>query len=250
MRFLLYNIKYGTNNLGRWSWVSFMSFSSRHFMNLKRFVTAVDADVIGLVEVDAGSYRSHGRNQARALSELGYTMAVRSKYRLGTWARSMPVLRSQSNALLTRLPVVATRYHDFSVGMKRLVIEVELKDVSLFLVHLALVGQVRHQQLAELAQLVRASKKPCIVAGDFNFLSGVWEASLFMEATGLRSANVQGRPTFPSWAPTKVLDFVFHDEKILLKRLRIPSIIVSDHLPIVCDFEIQHGCDVLSCKSN
>lgn len=239
MRFLLYNIKYGTNNLGRWSWLTFLFSSKRHFMNLERFVTAVEADVLGLVEIDGGSYRSGGHSQADKLRSLGYTPVIRSKYPSESLSSTLPVLNKQANAILSRLPIMTARYHDFSVGMKRLVLEVELEEVTFFLVHLALSAKKRHRQLQELFVIIRNTTKPCIVAGDFNFFSGSWESHLFMEAAGLQEANVDHRPTFPSWAPTRQLDYIFHSPEIHITRLRIPRILVSDHLPLVCDFIID-----------
>ena len=43
--------------------------------------------------------------------------------------------------------------------------------------------------------------KPVIVAGDFNTFWGTHEIYLFMRAAGLRSANVQGLPSYPARNP-------------------------------------------------
>lgn len=240
MRFLLYNIKYGTNRLGRWSWLSFMSSSRRHFMSVERFIGCVSPDVIGLVEVDGGSYRMRGNSQVEQLvGRFGYHHAARAKYHEEGWAARLPILKTQSNAVLSREPILRMAYHDFSVGMKRLVIEAELEKVCIFLVHLALTSRTRHQQLEELHGLISACKKPCILAGDFNFLSGTWEPRLFLKATGLVEADPCHRATFPSWMPTRQLDFVCYSPEIRLKRFRMPRLIVSDHLPLVCDFEFE-----------
>lgn len=240
MRFLLYNIKYGTNSLGRWSWLSFMTRSTRHFMTVERFIDCVQPDVIGLVEIDSGSYRTRGNSQVDHLaSTFGYHQAARAKYHSAGLAAHLPILRTQSNAILSKEPFQRAVYHDFSVGMKRLVIEVELEKVCIFLVHLALGATTRHHQLEELHHLIKSANKPCILAGDFNFLAGKWESHLFLDATGLIEANAAHRPTYPSWRPKRLLDFVCHSPEIRLKRFRMPRLIVSDHLPMVCDFEFN-----------
>ncbi len=238
MRLLLYNIKYGTNTIGKWSWLTFLNSSQRHFRHLTRFIKAVDADIVGLVEVDSGSYRAKGVSQVETLKTLGYIPAIRTKYPSQSLSGTLPIISRQSNAILTRESPVATHYHDLTAGVKRLVIQVDLPRVSVYLVHLALTTNARQRQLTQLARLIAHATTPVIVAGDFNFLTGPWEAELFTKATGLVSANPTLRPTFPSWAPTKTLDYIFVSPQIRIDRLRIPKIIASDHLPLVCDFTI------------
>jgi endonuclease/exonuclease/phosphatase (EEP) superfamily protein YafD len=81
--------------------------------------------------------------------------------------------------------------------------------------------------------------KPVMVAGDFNVLWGDRELQLFLAATGLSSANGQGQPSHPSRAPRRQLDYIFHSPDIEITDFRIPQVRLSDHTPLVCDFEIQ-----------
>ena len=108
-----------------------------------------------------------------------------------------------------------------------------------FLVHLSLGFRIRHQQLAMLYQLVHNTEKPHIVAGDFNALWGEKEIDLFLAATGLRNVNVEGKPSFPSWQPKRHLDFILCSPGIRAKKFWIPDVKLSDHLPLVFDFEID-----------
>ena len=59
-----------------------------------------------------------------------------------------------------------------------------------------------------------------------------------MKAAGLTSANTEGIPTYPSRAPRKELDFVLYQEGIKVTRFEVPEVRFSDHLPLVCDFEL------------
>lgn len=239
MRFLLYNIRYGTGRLRRFAWLETMLRTSSHFSNFIRFVRQVDPDIIGLVEVDSGSYRTHHRNQAREIARtLKYAHRTRIKYPKESLGRRLPVLKKQANSILSREKILDYRYHDFESGFKSLAIEVELAQVRVFLVHLALGMRVRHQQLSELYDMIKESDKPVIVAGDFNTFSGIWEMRMFLRATGLKSANVRHAPTYPSWAPCRELDFICYDPSIKFVRLKIPRIRLSDHLPMIFDFEI------------
>ena len=242
MRFLLYNIRYATGRRTRWAWMHCLTRTGNHLPEIARFIREVDPDVVGLVEVDVGSYRSGRQNQAELLAnELGHYHSYRMKYReeggLGL-GRRLPVLNKQANAFLTRDAIRRETFHEFTDGFKRLVIELELEDVRLFLVHLSLGFRARHSQLAELHELIVRSEKPCIVAGDFNSHLGSRELRLFLAATGLTSANAKHLPTYPSWRPQRELDFICYSPQIRLQRFAVPPVTLSDHLPLVCEFDL------------
>jgi endonuclease/exonuclease/phosphatase family metal-dependent hydrolase len=86
--------------------------------------------------------------------------------------------------------------------------------------------------------MVKDAGKPLIVAGDFNARWGDSEIKLFLAATGLQSADPSGRPSYPSWSPRRHLDFILHSPHIKITNFEIPKVTFSDHLPLVCDFEI------------
>jgi endonuclease/exonuclease/phosphatase family metal-dependent hydrolase len=134
--------------------------------------------------------------------------------------------------------VTGERFHYFDTGIKRLIIELELEDVCIFLVHLSLKFRHRQYQLRTLHDLVMRSTKPVIIAGDFNTFWGTHEIYLFMRASGLRSANTEGLHSFPSRKPRVELDFVLVTAGIEVSGFRIPEVRFSDHRPLVCDFHV------------
>ncbi|WP_303722032.1 endonuclease/exonuclease/phosphatase family protein [Malonomonas rubra] len=240
MRFVLYNIRYATGAKAR----NFLRPSRKNLEQIIRFLRELEPDLVGLIEVDQGSYRMHGRNQVEILADsLGHYHSHSIKYAEKSFWRHVPVLKKQCNAFLARDRIRNETFHYFQHGMKRLVIELELDHVVVYLVHLALGGRARHRQLAALYQLVKRAAKPCVVAGDFNALWGEREIDLFIAATGLQSANVQGLPTFPSVNPNRHLDFVLYSEKIKLREFSIPQVTFSDHLPLVVDFDVEIAHD-------
>ncbi len=240
MRLLLYNLRYGTG-IGQFQfpWSGYFRKTHHNLSRISNFIQSYDPDIVGLIEVDAGSYRSSRRNQAETLAEsLGHYHIYELKYaRHSPWLR-VPVLNKQVNALLTRETIKTRRFHYFEKGVKRLVIELELDGLTIFLVHLALTFRTRHEQLLNLYSLIKPMETPCILAGDFNLFLGDKEIRLFLEATGLRNANVAERLTFPSWRPRRQLDFILHSPEIRVSRFETPNIRFSDHLPLICDFEI------------
>jgi endonuclease/exonuclease/phosphatase family metal-dependent hydrolase len=148
-------------------------------------------------------------------------------------------LRKQGNAFLAAPRVHGERFHYFEKGVKRLIIELELEDCAVFLVHLSLKYRHRQRQLHYLHDLVVAASKPVLIAGDFNTFWGEHEIYLFMKAAKLRSANVRGLPSYPSRSPRKELDFVLYGDGIHVTNFAIPAVNFSDHLPLICDFEIE-----------
>jgi endonuclease/exonuclease/phosphatase family metal-dependent hydrolase len=66
---------------------------------------------------------------------------------------------------------------------------------------------------------------------------------LFMQAASLTSANLHGLPSYPSNAPRKQLDFVLYGRGIRVTHFEMPPIQLSDHLPIVCEFDIRRFAD-------
>lgn len=244
MRFLLYNIRYATGQGVRYHLPLPFSGFFRHTANtlgrIVEFIESVQPDIIALIEVDAGSYRSNRCCQADIIAKkLHQFHVVETKYGNESLARKVPVLNKQSNALLTKEKISGHRFHYFNEGFKRLVIEVELSDIVVFIVHLSLKYRHRQQQLEHLHRLIKNSVKPMIVAGDFNTFGGGRELELFKAATGLEDANPLQFPSHPSHAPCRQLDFILHSPELEAVDFRIPDIRLSDHAPLICDFRIR-----------
>jgi len=220
-------------------WSGYLRKTHSNLQELIRFVQPLDPDIVGLIEVDAGSYRANNLNQAESIADaLGHYHTYRSKYSATQPIFQLPLLNKQGNAFLTRNTIQNEIFHYFDRGTKRLVIELELEDLNIFLVHLSLRFATRHHQLSDLYSLVKDRDKPIIIAGDFNARWGDKEIRLFLAATGLVTANQTNLPSYPSWKPKRQLDFILHSPEITTQRFWIPQISLSDHLPLVLDFDI------------
>ncbi|MEN9705856.1 MAG: hypothetical protein RLZZ393_1735 [Pseudomonadota bacterium] len=244
MRLVVYNIRYATGTGPAFHLpvpgAGYLRSSNRVLSRLTEFLRGLDADLIGLIEVDTGSVRSGMVNQAESIARaLGHYSTYECKYGESSINQFLPIVRKQSNALLAAPRVRNERFHYFDSGIKRLIIELELDDVCVFLVHLSLKYRHRQYQLRHLHDLVAASRKPVIVAGDFNTFWGSHELYLFQRATGLRSANASGLSTYPSRSPRAELDFVLVSDGIEVTGFQVPDIRLSDHRPVVCDFTVR-----------
>ena len=206
---------------------------------IAKFIKTVDPDVVGLIEVDTGSIRSRNINQAEKLAgDLGMNTSYETKYGQKSFNQLLPIVRMQGNAFMAAPRMHGETFHYFDTGIKRLIIELEMKDYAIFLVHLSLKYRHRHLQLRRLYDIIQETEKPVVVAGDFNTFWGENEIYLFMKAAGLRSANVDSLPTYPSRAPRKELDFILYQDGIKVTSFDIPNIRLSDHMPLVCDSEL------------
>jgi endonuclease/exonuclease/phosphatase family metal-dependent hydrolase len=244
MRFVLYNIRYATGTGPAFHLplpgAGYLRSNPRVLDRITHYLKSLDPDLVGLIEVDTGSVRSGLVNQAVQIAEsLGHYSTYQCKYGAASLNQLLPIVRKQGNAFLAAPRVEGERFHYFDTGIKRLIIELELEDVAIFLVHLSLKFRHRHDQLRRLHELVKRSRKPVIVAGDFNTFWGEHEIYLFTEASGLKSANRLGLPSYPSRAPRKELDFVLHTQNIEITQFDVPDVRFSDHRPLICDFRVR-----------
>ncbi|MCP4301683.1 MAG: endonuclease [Gammaproteobacteria bacterium] len=243
MRLLLYNIRYAVGGGASMHMplpgAGYLLGNQSVLPEIARFIKSVDPDVVGLIEVDTGSIRSRNVNQAEKLAgDLGMNTSYETKYGSKSFNKLLPIVRKQGNAFMAAPRMHGEKFHYFDTGIKRLIIELEMEDFAIFLVHLSLKYRHRHLQLRRLYDLIQETKKPVVVAGDFNTFWGENEIYLFMKAADLRSANVDSCPTYPSRAPRKELDFVLYQDGINVTGFEIPDVKLSDHLPLVCDFEL------------
>jgi len=244
MRLLLYNIRYGVGAGASMHMplpgAGYILGNQSVLPDIVNFIKSTDPDIVGLIEVDTGSIRSRNVNQAETIAaELGMNSSYETKYGAKSLNQLLPIIRKQGNAFLAAPRVHGETFHYFDTGIKRLIIELEMDDFAVFLVHLSLKYRHRHLQLRKLYDLIEQREKPVVVAGDFNTFWGENEIYLFMRAARLRSANVNSQPSYPSRAPRKELDFVLYQDGINVTNFEIPQVRHSDHLPLICDFELD-----------
>jgi endonuclease/exonuclease/phosphatase family metal-dependent hydrolase len=243
MRLLLYNIRYAVGGGASMHMplpgAGYVLGNRSVLPELTTFIKSVDPDIVGLIEIDTGSIRSRKVNQAEKIaSDLSMNTSYETKYGSKSLNQLLPIVRKQGNAFMAAARVHGETFHYFDTGIKRLIIELEMQDFAVFLVHLSLKYRHRHLQLRHLYDLIEKTEKPVIVAGDFNTFWGENEIYLFKRAAGLKSANVDCIPTYPSRAPRKELDFILYQEGINVTHFEVPQVRYSDHLPLVCDFDV------------
>jgi endonuclease/exonuclease/phosphatase family metal-dependent hydrolase len=243
MRLLLYNIRYAVGGGASMHMplpgAGYVLGNQSVLPDITKYIKSVDPDIVGLIEVDTGSIRSRKVNQAEKIAaDLSMNTSYETKYGTKSLNKMLPIVRKQGNAFMAAARVHGEKFHYFDTGIKRLIIELEMEEFAVFLVHLSLKYRHRHLQLRHLYDLIIETDKPVIVAGDFNTFWGENEIYLFMKAAGLTSANTDSISTYPSRSPRKELDFILYQDGIKSVGFDVPNVKHSDHLPLVFDFEI------------
>ncbi len=243
-RVLVYNIAYGSGAPSSYTEniLKIHRYLKRPDKNLKKISTFIEsskADIVGLIEIDTGSFRASRQNQAEEIGKHSshYTHCL-TKYGESLTGKIIPILRKQGNAILAKDKESNGIYHYFPGGFKKLIIELDMGSFRFFLLHLSLTKRARKMQFDHMANLLSSSKCPVIIAGDFNAFRGTSELRNMRKKLGLVNPNVDKLPTYPSWHPKHQLDFILCSKEIKIKNFEIPNVHLSDHLPLIMDFEL------------
>lgn len=204
-----------------------------------KVIEEIDADVIALQEVFA--------QQALYLSEhLRVPQVFGSARRL--------IADEYGNAVFSRHPVLQSYDYDLSVKRRepRRCLRVDLclpenRFVHLFAVHLGTSYFERRRQAVKLLseEILRQKglKAPRVLIGDFN----EWTRGLVTQTLSehMKSADLRHhlgrRRTYPGVAPFLHLDHIYYDGPLRLVNMHLHrtrgSLIASDHLPMIAEFE-------------
>jgi endonuclease/exonuclease/phosphatase family metal-dependent hydrolase len=210
--------------------------SRRDVTRIIRILRQLDADVIGLQEVES----RHGRSpvdQAQAIAAALDMTCIEGPLLLAPrgW---------YGNALLTRLRVQSVRRVLFDRHGKEvrgaLVCDLLGRDATSWRVmtaHLDLRSRHRRRQFETLLdELVPARPRPTVLMGDFNEW---WPGSRALATLRRHAELPPAPPTFPSWLPVLRLDRIAHAACRLPDRVRShatpESRLASDHLPVFAD---------------
>lgn len=241
LRLMTYNIQTGieTNEYRHYltrSWRHVLPNVDRQ-LNLARIADVIsEYDLVGLQEVDAGSFRSGFINQVEYLSRMaGY----------GHWYtqtnRNLGKLARHSNGLLSRFQPTAIQEHKLP-GMipGRGALMMHFGDaadpLTVVLVHLALGQRTRLRQLEYLADVI-SDYRNVIMMGDFNCLSRSREFELLRCRTDL-CEPMHDLLTFPSWRPQQNIDHILVSPSLKVLNTTVLDYPLSDHLPVTMQIKL------------
>ena len=89
----------------------YLKNTNGNLQNIVDFIKSVNPDIIGLVEVDCGSFRSEKSNQAENIArEINHCPIYQSKYSAASIVQKVPVLNKQGNAILTNQVIKSPKF--------------------------------------------------------------------------------------------------------------------------------------------
>ena len=155
VKLICYNIEYCEGIEG--FWYQYLEFWKIFFppknldKDMVKALKKLKPDIFAMVEVDAGSFRSRKKDEVKFFEKgLGMKSFVEKvKYPFQGWLKLfhyLPILKKQSNAIVSKYKISKVKYHVFHEGTKRVIIEATVncpKKVTLLLCHLALGGGTR-----------------------------------------------------------------------------------------------------------
>jgi endonuclease/exonuclease/phosphatase family metal-dependent hydrolase len=202
----------------------------------------IDADVIGLQEVDA-------RRGERNLDQWAYLSEATGMHAI-VGANVLDHRGRFGNAILTRWPVVSSRLHDLSVpGLEprgAIDADIAIGDRLLRVVatHFGLRDAERRMQTVRLLDALASDddeegenggKRPdaILVMGDLNEWRGRRGGIRWLDG---RLGRAPAPRTFPSWCPVLPLDKIYAAAPAVLCETRVHrsalARVASDHLPL------------------
>ena len=236
VRFLTFNIQSGISTSGYSQYVTrYWKHVLPHHArvrNLQRIGELVqDFDVVALQEIDGGSIRSGFINQVeylagRAAFPYWYTQCNRD---LGPFAQ-------MGNGVLSRIEPNKLEDHKLPgaiPGRGALVLRLpfgESEELMVVLLHLSLGGRSQASQLEYVSELIDGQKN-VIILGDLNAPLADVMTSSPLAGCGLRS-HPAARPTYPSWAPSQIIDHALISKSLTLAEYEVIDSGLSDHRPV------------------
>lgn len=220
IRLATYNIKHG---------------SLKGLSAVADVLTSIDADVIALQEVDSGTRRCGGVDQAATLGQrlsMYHAFGHAFSYEGGSYGL----------ALLSRAPLLSPAVIPLPspAGSEQricLLAEIEGEDLLVAAAHLGLDPSERMAQARELVSLL-AGRRRVIVMGDLN--EGHTEPAFRLLASSLVDCIEEGAAgalplrTYPSDRPTIGIDHVLRSADLPPATLAATiATDASDHLPVV-----------------
>jgi endonuclease/exonuclease/phosphatase family metal-dependent hydrolase len=222
---------------------------------------ALDADIIGLQEVDVHwSARSQWRDLATEIADgLGMKVFFGPIYDFDPLAEGRP-RRQFGIAILSRYPILYAENHSITrlstqvpnpqpesaPGFPEVVVNVFGAHVHVYSTHLDFRGdpRIRQMQVADMLRIMSKDEgRRQILLGDLNARPNAPElAPLWGYVGDAWLAGGSGpEMTYPTSAPDRRIDYVTVSPRVTVRSVRVPYTVASDHLPVVADLIVTRG---------
>ncbi|HLD68885.1 MAG TPA: endonuclease/exonuclease/phosphatase family protein [Pseudomonas sp.] len=245
LRLLSFNIQVGNSTEG---YRHYLTRGWQHLLphrgragNLQKIGELLaDYDLVALQEADGGSHRSGYVNQVEHLAHLGAF-----PYWYQQLNRNLGRLAQHSNGVLSRLCPSLLEDHPLPGPPGRGAILLRFGEgadaLVVVMMHLSLGPRTRTRQLAYIRELIGGYRHQ-VLMGDMNTHAADLLQHSPLRDLGLLAPQVEA--TFPSWRPQRCLDHILLSPGLVLERVRVLALPISDHLPVAVEIRLpgySHG---------
>jgi len=253
IKVMSYNVQVGINSkrLHHYlthSWKHVIPHSQR-IVNMNNIAQIIaEHDIVGLQEVDAGSLRSNFINLTEYLAEQS-----RFPFWFHQVNRNLGRLAQHSNGMVSRIKpseVQSLKLPGMIPGRRAIkaTFETNADPIVFFILHLALTGRARLNQLSYIAEHVNDCKH-AVVMGDMNCRPGSHEMCMLFKNTHLHEPTEENF-TFPSWKPQHNIDHILVTSELTVSNIHVDSQRFSDHLPISLKINLPDSVHLIEPEKN
>lgn len=213
-------------------------------------IRSAHPDIVALQEVDRGSRRARGLDQAAVLAEragLPYHAYFRTTDLYGG---------AYGIALLSRFPLEALAQYPLPVPqgaeprtVAHALMQVAGREVSVYITHLIrrpFNGDARVRQSALIARMLEQDPRPKLLMGDLNDDPDSRPVRLLRRGlTDVAAASGQGSEgTYPlplPFSPALRIDYVLACDAFVPLRSAVLHVGASDHYPVIADVRLKEA---------
>lgn len=228
-----------------------MTFNIQHALDYKRQVVDYDffvssikkyaPDLCGLNEVRGRGWLKGYANQTKRLADgLGYygyfgkAVTLDFGNPFGNAVVSRYPFKSVETVIVPDPPKTEKGYYETRCVIKA-VVEFDGQDVMFLITHMGLMLGERLNAVETVCRILDETHMPAVLMGDFNITPDGEELKPIYER--MTDTDMTGEYTFPSDKPIKKIDYIFY-RGLECKSVVTVKDVISDHLPIIADFEL------------
>lgn len=225
IKVISYNIHYGVN-----------SHKQPNLKKIISFLQNTNADIICLQEVDNKTFRALLQNQPDCLKKN-----LLMEYKYTTTENFFP--GQTGNMILSRFPIISFEDYllpsnQYQRKIQQAMIETPLGNIVVFNTHLGLSKSIRSQQIKAIVKLIENTQEPFILAGDMNTsnLSELENIYQYCIDSGILMKQ-ESIPTFKNKIYENRIDYLFTSKEFTINNYEVPSLMYSDHEPVIINIE-------------
>jgi endonuclease/exonuclease/phosphatase family metal-dependent hydrolase len=242
IKVISFNIEYCASvTKGYWqyltsSWKWLLPHRMDTVWDVAELINKESADICTFMELDNTSFRTMKNDYLDIWAHT--THLKQGKY---FPVRRLFGLVKQGNGVLTKYPIIDTENIKLEThGENRYLsiarLQIDDTPIHVFTTQLALGKISRVKELKHIANVINDTPGPIILTGDLNTHN---ENELDI-LRNTRLKRVETPHTFPSWAPSRRLDYIFHSDDFELQNCYVlKELKTSDHLPVVAELKLK-----------